>query len=48
MSAASAELGKKRLEKARASWAEEEQLSEEQAARLERARAKEKEMYGAK
>ena len=48
MSAASAELGKKRLEKARASWAEEEQLSEEQAARLEKARAKEKEMYGAK
>jgi YidC/Oxa1 family membrane protein insertase len=48
MSAASAELGKKRLEKARASWAEEEQLSEADAARLERARAKEKEMYGAK
>ena len=48
MSAASAELGKKRLEKARASWAEEEQLSESDAARLERARAKEKEMYGAK
>ena len=48
MTAASAELGKKRLEKARASWAEEEQLSESDAARLERARAKEKEMYGAK
>lgn len=48
MTAAQAELGKKRLEKARASsWAEDE-LTEEQAQRLEKARAKEKETYGAK
>ena len=48
MTASQAELGKKRLEKARSSWAEEEQLTEEQAARLEKARAKERETYGAK
>jgi len=48
MSASSAELGKKRLEKARASAELEEDLTEEQAARLARARAKERETYGAK
>ena len=48
MSAASAELGKKRLEKARAAAEAEDELTEEQAARLERARAKERETYGAK
>lgn len=48
MSASSAELGKKRLEKARAAAESEDDLTEEQAARLERARAKEKETYGAK
>ena len=48
MTASQAELGKKRLEKARASHSEEDELTEEQAARLARARAKEKETYGAK
>ena len=48
MSASSAELGKKRLEKARATAELEEDLTEEQAARLARARAKERETYGAK
>ena len=49
MSASSAELGKKRLEKARAAeTAEENDLTEEQLARLERARQKAKESYGAK
>ncbi|MBQ7816369.1 MAG: YidC/Oxa1 family membrane protein insertase [Oscillospiraceae bacterium] len=48
MTASQAELGKKRLEKAReASWAEDE-LTQEQQDRLARARAKEKETYGAK
>ena len=48
MTASSAELGKKRLEKARAAAESESDLTEEQAARLERARAKERETYGAK
>ena len=52
MSASSAELGKKRLEKARADEAAkaetEDGLTEEQAARLEKARQKAKETYGAK
>ena len=52
MSASSAELGKKRLEKARATEAEkaaaEDGLTEEQAARLEKARQKAKETYGGK
>ena len=52
MSASSAELGKKRLEKARADEAAkaaaEDDLTEEQAARLEKARQKAKETYGAK
>ena len=48
MSASSAELGKKRLEKARAAEANELDLTEEQLARLEKARQHEKDLYGAK
>ncbi|MBE6877928.1 MAG: YidC/Oxa1 family membrane protein insertase [Ruminococcaceae bacterium] len=48
MSASSAELGKKRLEKARSTYDVEDELTAEQALRLERARQKEKEIYGGK
>ncbi|MBQ9845562.1 MAG: membrane protein insertase YidC [Oscillospiraceae bacterium] len=48
MSASSAELGKKRLEKARATYDVEAELTEEQLARLEKARANERNTYGGK
>ena len=49
MTASQAELGKKRLEKARASEAkDDDELTEQQRARLEKARELEKKTYGAK
>lgn len=48
MTASQAELGKKRLEKARAASNEEDELTDEQAARLAKARELEKKTYGVK